>query len=301
MEDNKEKKSSGNKLFAILSVLFAGLSGFLGYQLMNQKEQTQIVTIEKEKVTNDFDAAKNQLIEVQKAYEGLTTDNKQLQSELDAKKEEIEDLSAKLTQYKGNSAMISKLKAEIANLQSSLQNYVKQIDSLNIVNKALKDENTMVKSDLASEKTKSESLTQEKSELTAKVNMGSKLRAYEVFSDAVKVKGDKEITTTKSRRLDKLRTCFIIGDNSIAKKGELNLFVKITGPDGQILTTSTDDSNKFNNGKEFYSIKKQVFYNNETMDVCMYFTPKDRLKDGNYKSELFIEGDKVGENTFELK
>jgi predicted nuclease with TOPRIM domain len=305
MEESKDKKNSSNKLFAILSILFAGLSAFLGYQLMNQKKEKEIVMVEKEKLSDDFDATKLQLAEVTKAFDGLQTNNKQLQSELDAKKEELEELAVKLDKAKGDKGMIAKLKAQIASLTTSLQSYVKQIDSLNVVNKALKEENTVVKTDLETEKGKTNQLTQEKTDLTAKVEMGSKLKAYEVFSDAIRVKGDKEISTTKAHRADKLRTCFILGENSIAKKGERTVFAKITTPDGQILVTSKDDSNMFNVGgtREYYSVKKQINYSGTAQDLCLYYTPKEKekLKEGKYKAEVFVDNEKIGETSFDLK
>lgn len=305
MEESKDKKNSSNKLFAILSILFAALSAFLGYELMNQKSQKETVIIEKDKLSNEFDITKTQLADVQKAFDGLETSNKQLQSELDGKKEELEELSIKLEKYKGNAGMIAKLKSEIQNLKNSLQNYVRQIDSLNVVNKALKEENTVVKGDLENEKGKTNQLTQEKTELTAKVEMGSKLKAYEVFSDGIRVKGDKEISTTKARRADKLRTCFILGENSITKKGDKTLYARITTPDGQVLVTSKDESNMFNAGgtKDYFSVKKPINYTGEAQDICMYYTPKEKekLKEGKYKAEIFIDNEKLGETTFDLK
>lgn len=305
MEDSKDKKNSSNKLFAILSILFAGLSIFLGYQLMQQKQEKEVVVIEKEKLSVDFDQTKSQLADVQKAFEGLTTDNKQLQSELDAKREEIEEMVVKLNKAKGDSRMIAKLKAEISNLQASLQNFVRQIDSLNIVNKQLKEENTLVKGDLESEKGKTAQLTQEKTDLTAKVELGSKVKVYEVFSDAIRVKGDKEISTAKAKRADKIRTCFILGENQIAKKGDRMLYAKITTPDNQVLVTSKDDSNMFNAGgaREYFSVKKQINYNGSAQDLCLYYTPKEKekLKEGKYKAEIYLDNEKVGETSFDLK
>lgn len=301
METNEKK--SGNKIFAVLSVLFALLSAFLGYQLYTQKNVTNVIIQEKEKLTGDYETTKSELGEVQKAFEGLQTNNKQLQSELDAKKEQLEDLGAQLEKYKGNTAIISKLKKEIESLKGSLQKYVAQIDSLNAVNKALNEENLAVKTDLASEKGKTEQLSAEKKQL---IDIGSKHKVYELFADAVKQKGkDKEISTTKAKRVDKIRACFILGENKIAKAGEMNIYMKITAPDGQVLVTSKDESNMFNAGgeKQYYSAKKTLTYANKSIDLCLYFTKKesDKLKEGTYKVDVFVEGEAVGNTTFELK
>jgi hypothetical protein len=39
------------------------------------------------------------------------------------------------------------------------------------------------------------------------------------------------------------------------------------------------------------------------MDMCLYFTRKesDKLKDGKYKVDVFIESDQVGSSSFELR
>jgi len=300
--ENNEKKS-GNKIFTVLSVLFALLSAFLGYQLYTQKNTTQIIIQEKEKLTGDFETTKSELAEVQKAFDGLQTNNKQLQSELDAKKEQLEDLGIQLQKYKGNSAVIAKLRKEIESLKGSLQKYVATIDSLNVVNKALNEENTEVKTNLAAEKGKTEQLSAEKKQL---IDIGSKHKIYELFADAIKQKGkDKEISTTKAKRVDKIRACFILGENKIAKAGELNIFLKITAPDGQVLVTSKDESNMFTarGEKQYYSAKKSVNYSNKSMDMCMYFTKKEseKLKDGSYKVDVFIDGENVGSSSFGLR
>jgi chromosome segregation ATPase len=300
--ENNEKKS-GNKIFTVLSVLFALLSAFLGYQLYTQKNTTQIIIQEKEKLTGDFETTKSELAEVQKAFDGLETNNKQLQSELDAKKEQLEDLGIQLQKYKGNSAVIAKLRKEIESLKGSLQKYVATIDSLNVVNKALNEENTEVKTNLAAEKGKTEQLSAEKKQL---IDIGSKHKIYELFADAIKQKGkDKEISTTKAKRVDKIRACFILGENKIAKAGELNIFMKITAPDGQVLVTSKDESNMFtaSGEKQYYSAKKMVNYSNKSMDMCIYFTKKEseKLKDGSYKVDVFINGENVGSSSFDLR
>jgi predicted nuclease with TOPRIM domain len=304
MNQQPEKKS-GNRTFAVLSILFAALSAFLGFQLYTLKNTNDAQVIEMDKVKSDFDATKAELAEVQKAFEGLNTNNKQLQSELDAKREELQDLSAQLEKAKGNESLVAKLRKEIKSLKDSLQRYVAQIDSLNVVNQQLKEENTVVKTDLAAEKGKTDQLSQEKKALSEKVALGQKLKIFELFADGVKVKGEKESSTTKARRVDKIRACFIIGENRIAKQENITLYMKITGPDGQVLVTSRDDSNMFSIGgeRQYFSAKKTVAYANETMDMCLYFTRKesDKLKDGKYKVDVFIESDQVGSSSFELR
>ena len=58
--------------------------------------------------------------------------------------------------------------------------------------------------------------------------MGAKLKAYELFADAVKVKGsDKESTTTKAKRADRVRACFTLSENKLAKKENKIVFMNL--------------------------------------------------------------------------
>jgi hypothetical protein len=81
--------------------------------------------------------------------------------------------------------------------------------------------------------------------------------------------------------------------------------MKVTDPGGQVLVTSTDEGNTFNNNgeKQYYSSKKEVNYENESVEMCLSFTKKDSddFKSGKYKVEVFCDATQIGNTTFELK
>lgn len=302
--DNQGK--SGNKIFVVISVVLFLISSFLGYKLYNVSSQKETIYVEKVKVETDFASVKSDFEEIKKAYDELNTDNKQLQSELDAKKEELEDLGIQLEKYKGDAAMVKKLKRELDTIRGLIKSYLHDIDSLQQANIGLQNENKQVKSDLKTEKGKNEQLSNEKNTLSQKIDMGSKLKAYQLFADAVKVSGsDKEKTTTKARRADRIRACFTLSENKLAKKENKTVFMKITAPGEEVLVTSTDENNTFTGDgqKQFYSAKKDVFYEQEAREMCLSFTKKDNVefKQGKYKVEIFVDGVNVGITNFELK
>jgi hypothetical protein len=81
--------------------------------------------------------------------------------------------------------------------------------------------------------------------------------------------------------------------------------MKITAPGEEVLVTSTDDNNTFTGDgqKQFYSAKKDVFYEQESKEMCLAFTKKDNVdfKQGKYKVEIFVDGVNIGTTNFELK
>lgn len=304
METNNEKKS-GNKLLMILSGVLFLLVLFLGYQLYNQKNATEMVTAEKEKVDTEYAATKSELAEVQKAYDGLQTDNKQLQSELDAKKEELEDIAAQLEKEKGNRSVVARLKKELETIRGLIKGYLKDIDSLQLANKLLTEENTVVKADLSTEKGKSAQLEADKQGLNEKVALGSRLVAANLFADAMrgKIIGSKEVSTTKASRADKLRAVFTLAENRLAKAEEKTVYMKVTSPDGQVLSNGTDDANMFTIGgeKQLFSSKKNVEYTGKGVEVSMYFDKKTDFKVGKYNVEIYVDGASIGSTSFDLK
>jgi chromosome segregation ATPase len=298
--------NSGNRIFIILSGILLLVSIFLGWQLYKQKNISNTVIVEKTKVEADYATVKSEFEEIRKAYDDLQTDNKQLQSELDAKREELEDLGTQLEKYKGNAAMVVKLKKELETIRGLIRSYLKDIDSLQVANKGLQDENLKVKGDLQAEQGKSEQLSSEKKALSEKVDLGSKLKTYQLFADAVKVKGsDKEVTTTKAKKADRIRACFTLSENKIAKKENKTVYIKITAPGDEVLVTSSEESNMFsNNGeRQYFSAKKDIFYENEAKEMCLAFTKKDdaEFKPGKYKVEVFADGGVIGSTSFDLK
>ena len=306
MENSEQpnQKKSNNFFFMILSGVLTLVSLFLAYQLYNQKTLTEIVTVEKEKVESDYTGVKADLEEVQKLYEGLQTNNKQLQSELDTRREEIEELGVQLEKYKGDAAMVRKLQKELVTIRNLIKSYLHEIDSLHIVNQGLKDTNLIVNQSLMAEKGKTEQLSTEKKNLTDKLDVAAKLTAYQLFADAVKMKGEaKEITTTRAGRADKIRACFTLSANRVAKQGEKIIYMKITSPGGQVLVNGTDDSNSFtaNGQKQSFSAKKAVEYEGSAKEVCMGFIKKEEFAKGKYKVEIFADGVSIGDAEMELK
>ena len=289
----------------IVAVVLFLLVLILGYQLYNQKNETEVVTAEKEKVDTEYAATKSELAEVQKAYDGLQTDNKQLQSELDARKEELEDLAAKLEKEKGNRSLVAKLKKELETIRNLIKGYLKDIDSLRVANKALTDENTSVKEDLSNEKGKTAQLEVDKKGLNEKVALGSRLVAANLFADAMRGKmiGNKEVSTTKASRADKLRAVFTLAENRLAKAEQKTVYMKITAPDGQVLSNGVDESNMFVVGgdKQLFSSKKNVDYTGKGVEMSMLFDKKADFKVGKYVVEIFVDGASIGSTSFELK
>lgn len=179
-----------------------------------------------------------------------------------------------------------------------------QIDSLKQANARLTDENTLVKAEVETEKGKNSELTKVNTKLSEKVAIGSILKASDLFATGVffKSNGEKEKTTTKAKKVEKIRTCFKLNENRVVDKGTKDVFLRIIAPDGKVLTQG-DESAKFTyNGEDvLYSVKKDIYYDNKEADMCIYASKGMNLVPGNYTIEVFADNQLIGSTVLELK
>ena len=234
-------------------------------------------------------------------YNALETTNETIKAELEAEKAKIEELLKKM---KGKDWSIYKLKKETETLRTIMKGYVHQIDSLNTINKELRAENQVVRSELSSEKSKTENLTKENQGLNNKVTIASYLKTVGLRSYGVKVKNDntgKE--NDRAKKVDKIRTSFTIQKNEITPPGNKWVYVRILTPDGKVLSEKTDDSNKFDfNGiRGLYSAKKQINYQNQEMELTIDWKKMDEFPVGEYNVEVYADGVDIGKTKFTLK
>ena len=56
------------------------------------------------------------------------------------------------------------------------------------------------------------------------------------------VKGDKDKEVEKAKKVEKIKVCFTLSENPIAKSGAKEIFLRIESPEGKVLTTSPFES-----------------------------------------------------------
>jgi predicted nucleic acid-binding Zn-ribbon protein len=298
-----KKEKSGTRIFMILSILLATISGFLAYQLFNQKEiiKTQIVEIEKK--TSEYDLAKQELSDLKIRFDSLITDNKELQSQLDAERAKIAELEQMIEKYKGDAVALNKARRELQTIRGLIKSYLRQIDSLNTANQTLVAEKAAVQKNLENERNVNKQLSEEKEALNQKVVLGAKLKTFNLTVTAINEKGKREVETTRSRKTDKIKCCFTIAENNIAKPGERVVYMKITGPDGHVFANGSDEQDMFfaNGQKQPYSAKKTINYDGKNTDICMAFSKTSDFLEGRYKIEIYCEEVLIGASTLDLK
>ncbi|MBI2969073.1 MAG: hypothetical protein HYY40_14835 [Bacteroidetes bacterium] len=301
-ETERIKEKFTNRMFALAAGMLFLVSVVLGWLFLKERAQSEkaLRQAQEEKI-----AVKSELRELLTEYEGLKTQNSDLNAKLTTEREKISEMIAQIDKLKVDSDMLYKYKKEASALRKLIKVYLRQVDSLNTSIKVIKEEKEAVEVKLTKEKKKTEQLTTEKEQLAGIVETGSKLNTYDVTAIGVRYGsgGEREKPIKKARKTERIKTCFKIGENAIAKAGQKTAYLRIAGEDGKVFPYKGDSANVFEHeGKMLaFSAKKDFEYTNVSLELCVYFDKPDDLKPGKYSVDIFCEGAQVGEAVLELE
>jgi len=302
----KPEKKSNVQTVVVLFLLVASMAGniFLWFKWDIEKGKVEIIfsenaSLEGEKMTLDAE-----LEDLMVEYENLDTENEEIQGQIAEQKAKIEEMIAEAKKHKDDAWIIYKLRKEAKTLRKIMKGYVYTIDSINTLNVQLREEKAVMTVELGQQKEKVTQLENVKQGLEATVKKGSKLEALNLSGMAQKVKNNNvHRETTRAEKAEKIRTCFTLSRNEIAKSGAKQIYVRIVRPDGEVLSLTKDEGDMFeyNGVKGQYSMKKEVIYDNEELEICMYWEVSDAIPAGKYSITVYADEMDIGTTNFSLK
>jgi len=302
MTEQAPKKSKPIIYIILLAILLL-LVLLLGYMYINTATKVEDMTVEKEMMRTELQNELNELLQehndVKSNYGRLSDTLASRDSLIQANASEIKELLNYKWEY-------FQIKKKLDRLRDVAKGYVNQMDSLYRVNEDLKQENQRIRESFKSEQVKNVALQEQRIELETIVQSASVLRAYNIKSTGIRQRGARQKETDKANRTDRVQICFTLGENMLVKPGIKSIYFRIARPDGVILVYDTGDEYTFtaNNTKLQYSIKRDVKYEGEAMELCVYWDKKSSDEDamvGRYLVSVYMDGQIVGESFFELR
>jgi DNA repair exonuclease SbcCD ATPase subunit len=239
-----------------------------------------------------------------KTYDALIEKDKSKADSLNAQKEKIQSLIDELDSNKKMSAQqLYKMKKENETLRNIMKGYVRQIDSLNTLNLKLTSDLDKTSAELSSTKTERDQYKQEAEENAEQVRKGSKLQAYNFSSGALKMRlNNTTEETNRARNAVQFKSSFTISENPIAKAGNKNVYLQVVSPDGKTMQARSSNVIQTDQGSIPYSDAKEINYNNQRIDVTIYYDLKgETAVKGNYKVKIYCDGTLIGTDSFTLK
>ncbi len=298
MEEEKKKSGKTGLIIAIVAiVLLAGAVAYLFKDGQDKgreiEEMTQLFEIEKEEMENEYSGFAVQYDEMQRHLS-----NDSLIRQLDKEKQRTQQLLEELRQTKAtNAAEITRLKKELATVREVMRSYVRQIDSLDQINKKLAQENTRVRQQYQEQTRVVEKLTVEKEKAEEKVALASQLDAAAITVTPLNKRNKEE---KKVKNVTQIKVNFTIVKNITVQTGEKTVYLRITKPDGEPLVKDRSNTFRYENVNLEYSAKKYIEYTGEQQEVTMYWDVEEYLSAGTYTAYLFVDGVMIGEQSVTL-
>ncbi|MBE6198408.1 MAG: hypothetical protein IKA26_06450 [Alistipes sp.] len=282
-EENEAVKKSlrGYRVVIILlAIILAGLSVL--YFNLNRQQQEDYALLQA-----DRDTIQSNLTALINEYDDLKYQNDTIAAQLARANEMVEQLKR---ERRFNYNKLKAYQKEVGTLRAVMKNYLRQIDSLNTINKKVIGENVSLRKEISTANLRADVAEERASELQNKVQQGSVLRARNIAIVALN-SNDKEISRVKNAAT--LRVDFTVGANELAAAGNRPIYLCITSPDGYLLSTDAMPTFVYQGTKKGYSASRDVDYQNEDLDVSIFYKGSGFIP-GTYKVELYMDGNLIG-------
>ena len=271
----------------ILAILLAGIS-VLYFSLNHQQQQDYKLLAE------DRDSIQSDLKSLIVEYDDLKYQNDTIAAQLQKASDMIEQLKY---ERRLNYNTIKKYQKEVGTLRTVMKNYLRQIDSLNTLNKKLAAENVSYRKEISTANLRADVAEERASELQNKVQMGAVLRARDIAMVPLNAR-DKLVSRVKNAVT--LRVDFTISANELASPGNREIYVCIKSPEGYLMTTDAMPTFDVTGVRTGYSASREVDYQNEDVDVSIYKKSGKWYYFGKYGEMVTSCHLKIGKKTYKF-
>ncbi len=321
MEHNPNRQSE-NKLkiaVAVLIFLVAAL-GFLYFRERQHNHANEELSIAQAKdllqANTKLDSIEIQLnqkiVEIKRlggSVEELIRAKKQLQKDKLAL-QKTEDFSMKKyeSKIKKYLTLLGEKDNELLRLRKENGILTAMNDSLSKEAQALLEDISYAKKALSDSSVnytvRQKELAERNRELSEKVSLASALRAESINVYAISPKGkESDGGVYKSKKVDKVRILFYLQENQLTAREAKTIYLRIIDPSGAtVADMSTGSGNfTFKNKDITYTAKQKIVYDNTHQSVEFVYSRGQAYKEGKHIIELYSEGFKIGEGSFEVK
>ena len=274
-------------VIVLLAVILAGISALYFNINRQQQRDFELLKVDRDSIQSDLPHLINE-------YDSLKCTNDTIAAKLVEANEMMEQLKR---ERRWNYAKIKEYEKEVGTLRSVMRNYLKQIDSLNSLNKKLVAENVSYRKEISTANLRADVAEEKASELANKVRQGAVLRARSISMVALNSR-ENEVSRVKNAAI--LRVDFAITPNELAAPGNRKVYLCIKSPDGYLLTSESMPTFEYQGLNMGYSAVREVDYQNEDVEVSIYYHGSG-FTEGQYSIELYTDGNLIGSGSVSMR
>ena len=300
--------STKNILIGVLTAIILGLGGYLVYDLTRDKEKEQVYVANETKATTTIDSLRTEYNDALLRLDSITGSNNSLTGQLTDRQAEISKLRNEINRILKNKnaseADLRRARSLIAQLNSKIGNLEAEVARLTGENQELAANNAQLTAERTVLQTNLQTTTAEKEELAQTVDVASTFTASNISIKPFNEKRNgKEKETSTAKRVDKLVIGFDV-ENRIARSGPADLYVIVTGPNGQVVTDPNIGSGTLTtrqDGDRPFSFRTTINYEQGTRKSINVPLRRNDFQTGDYKIEIYQNGFKIAEGIRSLK
>lgn len=285
-KENEKKANGGLKTVMIAMIAVAAvLAVALVYVLTSKNKLVGQLNDEKQDLTEQIQMLQND-------YEGLSSDYDSINAQLDSSREEIAQLVERVKKTEAtNRAKIRQYQKELGTLRTIMKSYIVQIDSLNTLNHKLTAEAASARKEAAASKRLNAELSQQVEDLTGRVTAGAVLKARGVRLEAY---NNNDKLTDRSGKVSRLLVTLSLLENELTPKGPVRVYVRVTDPDGNLLTDGRNTS--FTIGEETLqaTASREVDYQGAEVEMGIYVNNIPSFRKGVYSVTAYTNQGQIG-------
>ena len=279
-----------------LALILTAVCAYMYFQMRDEQEQNQqmiqVLEMDKAEMENEYRQFSMQYNEMM-----TKNNNDSLINQIAIEQQRSDSLLRELQRTKADDAReIIRLKKELATLRQVLRDYIMQIDSLGRENEALRADNSNLRQENQQAQASITDLASKNEQLSDKVAIASQLDATAISATARNKRG-KECHKVKDAK--KFAINFTISRNVTTQTGMRTLYLRITTPTGETLTQG--GTFEFENRQLPYSIRKDIEYTGQEQAVSVYWDITQTLSSGEYRIDIFADGQVIGQTRLTLK
>lgn len=281
-------------LTGILAVALVALGIYTVKFYNEEKENQELLQRQKAVIEEELD-------DLIVRYDEAIGENEELDSELIAARQRIVALRDSVQDMEANLRVLDRYRGELNSLKRERDELFRVVDSLSNQNQRLITEMDSTNNVLLERTRVSDSLRRRTENLANQVDRASELKVSGLRGEGVIERNSgRLVENDRTRRVDKIRTCFTLTENELAEPGEKELYVQVYNPNNNLVGDQIAVQHE--GGVMVYSAATKVYYENSELDVCILAnTNEDNLVEGTYKVLVYNGSELIGATNFNLR
>ena len=265
----------------------------------NQKQKHKEEILLKTQFIEESNRLRDDLDDLIDDHDFLKDEYGNLNSELEFKDSLIEEYSQEIKSLLKKEGQLNEAKKKIAKLREISVKYVRQVDSLLLLNNQLLLENDSVKKINKKINRENNKLTIHNKQLLNKVSEASILKLDTAIITGIRyTESGREKESKKARNILRLIVEYNISENKFTEPGDYYLYIQIINPNNENIFNFQKNYKLECEDQNFICAEMDTInYKNEFYEGEIIWTRGDVLIEGLYTFNFFINCDFIGSTT----